>query len=180
MSFALKVAHKGKVAILCKTLLEEANTNLAQGGIASVTKQTDDFEKHIQDTLIAGDGLCDINAVRKVVEEAPAQIAELVKWGVLFDKDAQGGFDLHREGGHSEFRILHHKDNTGAEIQKSLVAGNKRYPNIEVFEKPFCRRNYYAAPSRYVGKTYNSRYRVATEPMCSIKIPIMYILSCQK
>ncbi len=137
MSFALKVAHKGKVAILCKTLLEEANTNLAQGGIASVTKQTDDFEKHIQDTLIAGDGLCDINAVRKVVEEAPAQIAELVKWGVLFDKDAQGGFDLHREGGHSEFRILHHKDNTGAEIQKSLVAEIKRHPNIEVFENHF-------------------------------------------
>ena len=86
MSFALKVAHKGKVAILSKTRLEEANTNLAQGGIASVTKDSDNFEKHIQDTLICGDGLCNEEVVRMVVENAPSQIDELVKWGVDFDK----------------------------------------------------------------------------------------------
>ena len=80
MSFALKVAHKGKVAILCKSKLEEANTHYAQGGIASVTNETDNFEKHISDTLIAGDGHCDEEVVRKVVENAPREIEALVNW----------------------------------------------------------------------------------------------------
>jgi L-aspartate oxidase len=137
MSFALKVAHKGKVAIVCKTKLTEANTNLAQGGIASVTDQTDDFQKHIHDTLFCGDGICDRTVVEKVVREAPAQIKELISWGVNFDKDNTGNFDLHKEGGHSEFRILHHKDNTGAEIQQSLVNKILEHPNIEVFENHF-------------------------------------------
>lgn len=137
MSFALKVADKGKVAILCKTKLEEANTNLAQGGIASVTKDTDKFDKHIADTLIAGDGICDESVVRMVVENAPREIDQLVQWGVDFDKDASGNFDLHKEGGHSEFRILHHKDSTGAEIQHSLVKRINQHPNIEVFENHF-------------------------------------------
>jgi L-aspartate oxidase len=137
MSFALKVADKGKVAILCKTALEEANTYYAQGGVASVTKQTDEFDNHIQDTLIAGDGICDRDVVTKVVSEAPSQIKELVSWGVDFDKDQSGNFDLHKEGGHSDFRILHHKDNTGAEIQQSLVESIKRHPNIDIFDQHF-------------------------------------------
>lgn len=137
MSFALKVADKGKVAILCKTALEEANTYYAQGGVASVTKQTDKFDNHIQDTLIAGDGICDHDVVTKVVSEAPSQIKELVSWGVDFDKDQSGNFDLHKEGGHSDFRILHHKDNTGAEIQQSLVESIKRHPNIDIFDQHF-------------------------------------------
>ncbi len=138
MSFALKVAHKGKVALISKTNLEEANTYFAQGGIASVTNTlVDNFEKHIEDTMIAGDWISDRNAVEKVVREAPAQIAELISWGVDFDKDEKGNFDLHREGGHSEFRILHHKDNTGAEIQDSLIQAVKRHPNITVFENHF-------------------------------------------
>lgn len=137
MSFALKVANKGKVAIICKTSLEDANTFYAQGGVASVTNPIDDFEKHIQDTLIAGDGICNRVAVEKVVKEAPAQIRELISWGVDFDKDDKGNFDLHREGGHSEFRILHHKDNTGAEIQVSLINAIKRHPNITVFDHHF-------------------------------------------
>ncbi len=137
MSFALKVADKGKVAIICKTTLEEANTFYAQGGIASVTAPFDDFEKHIKDTLIAGDSLSDINVVEKVVKEAPAQINELIGWGVDFDKDDKGNFDLHKEGGHSEFRILHHKDTTGAEIQTSLISRIKKHPNIKVFEHHF-------------------------------------------
>lgn len=137
MSFALKVADRGKVAVICKTELEDANTFYAQGGIASVTKQTDDFEKHIQDTLICGCGICNQDAVEKVVREAPAQIKELINWGVNFDKDKTGNFDLHKEGGHSEFRILHHKDNTGAEIQESLIHALKNHPNIEVFENHF-------------------------------------------
>ena len=137
MSFALKVADKGKVAILCKTGLEEANTYYAQGGIASVTDQSDNFEKHIRDTLVCGDGICDVSVVEKVIREAPGQIKELVGWGVNFDRDAAGNFDLHKEGGHSEFRILHHKDNTGAEIQESLVRAVRANPNIDLFEQHF-------------------------------------------
>ena len=134
MSFALKVAHKGKVALICKAGLEEANTYFAQGGIASVTNlKVDNFEKHIEDTMIAGDWISDRAAVEKVVREAPAQIEELIRWGVDFDKNEEGEFDLHKEGGHSEFRILHHKDNTGAEIQTSLIETVKAHPNITVF-----------------------------------------------
>lgn len=138
MSFALKVAAKGRVALICKTELEEANTYFAQGGIASVTNTlVDNFEKHIEDTMIAGDWLSDRTAVEKVVREAPEQIDELISWGVDFDKNENGEFDLHREGGHSEFRILHHKDRTGAEIQDSLIKAVKRHPNIEIFENHF-------------------------------------------
>jgi len=138
MSFALKVARKGSVALLCKTMLEEANTFYAQGGVASVTNTlVDNFEKHIEDTMIAGDWLSDREAVEKVVREAPRQIEELISWGVDFDKNEEGEFDLHREGGHSEFRILHHKDNTGAEIQESLIRAIHRHPAITVLENHF-------------------------------------------
>ena len=138
MSFALKVADQGKVALLCKTTLEEANTSLAQGGISSVTNRlVDDYKKHIEDTLVAGDGICDVSAVEKVVKGAPDQIEQLLEWGVDFDKTPEGTFDLHREGGHSEHRILHHKDSTGAEIQNSLIARIRQHPNIEVFEYHF-------------------------------------------
>ncbi|MDR0843820.1 MAG: L-aspartate oxidase [Tannerella sp.] len=138
MSFALKVAHKGSVALVCKSGLEEANTYFAQGGVASVTNLiTDNFEKHIEDTMIAGDQLSSRAAVEKVVRNAPRQIQELISWGVDFDKDEKGNFDLHREGGHSEFRILHHKDNTGAEIQDSLIQAIKRHPDITVYENHF-------------------------------------------
>lgn len=137
MSFALKVAHKGKVAILCKTNMEEANTHYAQGGVAAVTKPTDNFEDHVVDTLIAGDGICDEKVVRKVIEEAPGQIKQLLEWGVDFDKNEKGDFDLHKEGGHSDFRILHHKDNTGEEIQDSLIETVKKHPNIDVFDQHF-------------------------------------------
>ena len=138
MSFALKVANTGRVALVCKTTLDEANTALAQGGIASVTNtMVDNFDKHIEDTMIAGDWLSDRAAVEKVVTEAPAAINELIKWGVDFDKNEEGDFDLHREGGHSEFRILHHQDNTGWEIQDSLIKAVKANPNIDVFENHF-------------------------------------------
>ncbi|MDD4514215.1 L-aspartate oxidase [Massilibacteroides sp.] len=138
MSFALKVAGKGTVALISKTNLEEANTYFAQGGIASVTNLiTDNFEKHIEDTMIAGDQLSSREAVEKVVRNAPAQIKELISWGVDFDKDDKGNFDLHREGGHSEFRILHHKDNTGAEIQDSLIKAVQKHPNIDIYENHF-------------------------------------------
>ena len=137
ISFALKAASYGKVALLCKTTLEESNTSYAQGGIAAVTYEPDSFEKHIQDTLIAGDGHCNLAAVEKVIREAPDQIKELLSWGVDFDRTDDGKFDLHREGGHSEHRILHHKDNTGFEIQQSMVRKVKTHPNVEIFENYF-------------------------------------------
>lgn len=137
-SFALKVAAHGRVALICKSTLKEANTNLAQGGVASVTNlEVDNFEKHIHDTMVAGDWLSDPAAVEKVVTEAPGQIQQLLNWGVDFDRKEDGTFDLHREGGHSEFRILHHADNTGAEIQQSLVEQVKQNPNIDIFENRF-------------------------------------------
>lgn len=139
MSFALKAARRGhKVAIICKTTLEEANTNLAQGGVASVTNpEVDDFDKHINDTMIAGDWLSDPAAVEQVVRNAPQQIQELISWGVEFDRKEDGSFDLHREGGHCEFRILHHADNTGAEIQQSLIRRIREDENVDVFDHRF-------------------------------------------
>ena len=138
MSFALKVADSARVALICKTTLDEANTALAQGGVASVTNlEVDNFEKHIHDTMVAGDWLSDPQAVKKVVEGAPEQIKELIKWGVNFDKKDDGSFDLHREGGHSEFRILHHADNTGFEIQRGLIEAVKRHPNIDIYQNHF-------------------------------------------
>ena len=140
MSYALKVADagKGKVAIVCKTTLEEANTAKAQGGIASVTNmEVDNFKKHIKDTMIAGDFISDPAAVEQVVKNAPQGIRDLVKWGVNFDKNEKGDFDLHREGGHSEFRILHHADDTGFEIQRGLMEAVRRHPNITILENHF-------------------------------------------
>ncbi len=140
MSYALKVARekKGKVCMICKTSLDEANTSFAQGGVASVTNlEVDNFEKHIHDTIVAGDYINDTGAVRQVVTRAPSQIRELVEWGTHFDKMQDGRYDLHREGGHSEFRILHHADDTGAEIQRALMAAVRANPDIEVKENHF-------------------------------------------
>ena len=137
LSFALKVAAKGRVALITKSTLEETNTRYAQGGIAAVTYKPDSYEKHVQDTLIAGDGLCDEQVARMVVKEAPRQIEELISWGTRFDKESDGTYSLSREGGHSENRILHHKDNTGAEIQRALSEKVRRDPNIDLYENHF-------------------------------------------
>ncbi len=140
MSYALKVSQsgKGKVALVCKTTIDEANTAKAQGGVASVTNlEVDNFEKHIHDTMVAGDYISDPAAVKQVVEGGPAGIADLVRWGVNFDKNEKGNFDLHREGGHSEFRILHHADDTGFEIQRGLIEAVRKDPNITVLENHF-------------------------------------------
>ena len=138
LSFALKVAQYGKVCILCKGEASEGSTKYAQGGIAAVMYDTDSFDKHIADTLVAGDGICDREVVEMTIREAPQRIQELVQYGVNFDMDKGGGrFDLHREGGHSEFRILHHKDNTGAEIERGLLQAIHDHPNIELKENQF-------------------------------------------
>jgi len=137
LSFALKVAEYGKVCLVTKASIDDTNTHLAQGGIAAVTYQPDSFEKHVHDTLDCGDGLCNEAVVRAVVTEAPDQIKELVRWGAHFDTNASGMYDLAREGGHSEYRILHHKDNTGEEIQRALSAQARKHPNIEILEHHF-------------------------------------------
>ena len=140
MSYALQVAEsgQGRVALVCKTNIEEANTAKAQGGVASVTNlEVDNFQKHITDTLIAGDYISDRRAVEQVVKRAPEGIRRLVQWGVNFDRKENGDFDLHREGGHSEFRILHHADDTGFEIQRGLIEAVKQHPNITLLEHHF-------------------------------------------
>jgi L-aspartate oxidase len=137
LSYALKVAEFGKVCIITKTNLEETNTSYAQGGIAAVTDEHDNFEKHVQDTLIAGDGLNNEAVVRMVVSEAPEQIRTLINWGTQFDRESTGKYDLAREGGHSEHRILHHKDQTGAEIQRALSERARKHKNIEILEHHF-------------------------------------------
>ncbi|MDY6800431.1 MAG: L-aspartate oxidase [Bacteroidota bacterium] len=137
LSYALKVAEHGNVILISKADLKEANTKYAQGGIAAVTYQPDNYEKHIKDTLIAGDGLCNKEVVEMVVREAPSQIKQLIDWGVKFDRNEKGKYDLGREGGHSEYRVLHHKDNTGEEIQNSLVRQVKANQNIEILEYHF-------------------------------------------
>ena len=140
MSYALQVAEsgRGRVALVCKTNIEEANTAKAQGGVASVTNlEVDNFQKHITDTLIAGDYISDRRAVEQVVTRGPEGIRRLVQWGVNFDRKENGEFDLHREGGHSEFRILHHADDTGFEIQRGLIEAVKQHPNITLLEHHF-------------------------------------------
>ncbi len=137
MSYALKVAEYGKVCLVTKAKLEETNTRYAQGGIAAVTYKPDNFEKHVKDTLIAGDNICNEEVVRMVVSEAPEQIQELIRWGTHFDKVSNDKYELAREGGHSEHRILHHKDQTGEEIQRALSKKVRSHPNIEILEEYF-------------------------------------------
>lgn len=137
LSFALQVADKKKVAIITKENINDTNTYYAQGGIASVTDSIDSYEKHIEDTLIAGDGLCDKRIVEMVIKEGPEQIKSLIDWGVSFNKKQNGDYDLGREGGHSMNRILHHQDNTGSEIQRALTESVRNHPNIKIFEHHF-------------------------------------------
>ncbi len=140
LSYALKVAESSpdkKIIVITKAGEYDSNTRYAQGGIATVTEKTDSFEAHIQDTLIAGDGLCDEEVVRMVISDAPERLDELIAWGTKFDKNENGGFDLGKEGGHSAFRILHHKDITGYEIQKKLVARAKELKNITLLDHHF-------------------------------------------
>jgi len=136
LSYALKVAQRfpeKKVLVITKTRIDETNTKYAQGGIAGVTDfENDSFDKHIQDTLIAGDGLCNPRTVEIVVTEGPERIQEIIDWGTRFDKDDEGDYKLGREGGHSEFRILHHKDVTGKEIERALLETVGKQKNIEI------------------------------------------------
>ncbi len=137
LSFALKVADYGKVCIVTKSKAEESSTKYAQGGIAAVMYTPDTYQKHIQDTLIAGDGLSDEKIVRITITESTERVKELISWGTRFDKNDSGQYDLAKEGGHSEYRVLHHKDNTGDEIERTLLENARKHPNIEILENHF-------------------------------------------
>src|SRR5713226_566463 len=140
LSFALKVAPRGRVGIVTKKNRAESNTNYAQGGIAAVTSKEDSFELHVRDTLEAGAGLCQEEVVRTIVQEGPARIEELMALGMQFSEregpraDGARELDLGKEGGHSKRRILHAKDVTGREIERALLAAVAAQPNIQIFE----------------------------------------------
>ncbi len=135
LTFAIKMAEKRrdlKIVVISKSEIGETNTRYAQGGVAAVWNHlVDNFDKHIADTLDAGDGLCDEEIVKIVVQEGPDRVRELIDWGAKFDKNGDD-YDLGREGGHSENRILHYKDLTGWEIQRALIEKANQAPNISL------------------------------------------------
>ena len=142
LTFAIKAAHahpQRKILILTKTVEGESNTRYAQGGVAAVwDHEKDNFDKHVEDTLDAGDGLCRREVVEIVVHEGPDRVQEIIDWGARFDREKDSEhYDLAREGGHSEHRILHYKDLTGWEMQRTLMEEAKRFSNIEVLEHYF-------------------------------------------
>jgi len=141
LTYALKVAEAcpdKSVTILTKTQSDETNTKYAQGGIAGVMDfDHDSFEKHIEDTLIAGDGLCNKEVVEIVVKEGVQRIEEIIHWGARFDKESGGDYKLGKEGGHSEYRILHHKDVTGKEMERALLAAIAKQKNIHLISHCF-------------------------------------------
>ena len=136
LSFALKVADHGSVAVITKKERAESNTNYAQGGIAAVMDAGDSVEKHIEDTLVAGAGLCDREVVEIVVREGPERVRELIELGARFSRE-NGTLHLGREGGHSENRIVHAADTTGREVERALLTSVAAHPNIQIFEHHF-------------------------------------------
>ncbi len=141
LMFAIKMAPYATVTLVTKKEAMDSNTNLAQGGIASVFGQMDSFDLHIKDTLASGDGLCNADVVKHVVTNGPRQIEALIAMGVHFNIGQTGkghrdkaSFDLGREGGHSQNRIVHAKDMTGQEVERVLVDHVRNNPNITLFE----------------------------------------------
>ena len=146
LSLAIKLARlspNDEILLITKENLEEGSTFYAQGGIACVWNNNDSFEKHIQDTLNAGDGLCDKIVVEKILTQAPERINELIDIGVNFTRNENGEYDLGKEGGHSERRILHVNDQTGQNIEQKLIKVVKKIENIEIKEH-WCAINLYA------------------------------------
>ncbi|MDY6863121.1 MAG: L-aspartate oxidase [Thermodesulfobacteriota bacterium] len=137
LSFALKVANTGTVAIVTKKTGLESSTNYAQGGIASVFSKDDSFGLHIQDTLTVGDGICNPEVVEMVVNNGPERIKDLEKWGVNFTlrkNKKEPEYDMGQEGGHSRRRILHAADFTGEVVEKALIKKVEESPQIKIFE----------------------------------------------
>ncbi len=141
LTYAIKIAEEfpdNKVTIITKAKSDETNTKYAQGGVAGVTDfDQDSFSKHIHDTLISGDGLCDPEIVDIVVKEGVERIREIINWGARFDREPDGDFKLGKEGGHSENRILHHKDITGWEMERTLLEQVSKLRNVEILNHHF-------------------------------------------
>ena len=141
LTFAVKMAEKSpkkQITIVTKGDEDESNTKYAQGGVAVVLDlEEDSFQKHIQDTLIAGDGLCDKSVVETVIKQGPKRLKELIDWGANFDINSDGNLDLGREGGHSEYRVIHYKDMTGLEIERALLNRVHQLKNITVLSHHF-------------------------------------------
>jgi len=137
LSFALRAAKHGTVCVLTKSEIHESNTNYAQGGIAAAVGDSDSWEVHERDTLVAGAGLCDVEAVRLLVKKGPKAIEWLKELGAQFDRQNGEVYALGREGGHSRNRIVHHKDNTGWEIERAVVEAVRAHPKITVYEHSF-------------------------------------------
>ena len=135
LNFALLAAEHGRVVVMTKKRPTDTNTNWAQGGVAAVLAKDDSFETHIEDTLIAGDGLCDRNIVELCVHDGPRQVQRLLDLGVRLDRDAEGNLDLGREGAHTKHRVVHWEDITGREIQRALLAAVEKHPNITVLDE---------------------------------------------
>ncbi len=161
LSYAAKLARhfegneEVSIAVITKVQADETNTKYAQGGIAAVWAEGDTFEKHIEDTMDAGDGINKRTIVEIVVREGPERIQELIDYGTRFDKESDGDYDLAKEGGHSDHRILHFKDITGYEIERALLEEVKRHQNIQLFT------HYYAVElitQHHLGETVY-RYR---------------------
>lgn len=137
LSLALRLSRLGRVAVLCKKNIEESNTWYAQGGMAAVSLRDDSIDAHVRDTLIAGAGLCHEDVVRRMVEDGPEALRELVELGVPFtvsDPNSEFGLHLTREGGHSARRVVHATDSTGTAIQQTLIAAVRANSNIEIYE----------------------------------------------
>lgn len=134
LCYALTVAEHGRVALITKREISTTATRLAQGGIAAVANAEDSFEQHLQDTMEAGAWLPSEEIVRMVVENGPAAIEDLINWGVKFSRKEDQSYDLTREGGHSQRRIYHVKDETGKEIERALVEAAQAHPNISIYE----------------------------------------------
>lgn len=134
LNFALLAAEHGHVTVITKKKPADTNTNWAQGGVAAVLASDDSFEQHIQDTLVAGDGLCDRDVVEIVVNDGPKQVQRLLDVGVRLARDASGNLDLGMEGAHTRHRVVHWEDVTGREIQRALIAAVLKHPNITVLD----------------------------------------------
>lgn len=141
LTLALKIANQypeKTVTIVTKATADESNTKYAQGGIAIVTNKIEDsYKKHIQDTIICGDGLCVPEVVEMVISEGPKRLKELIEWGAQFDTNKEGTLDLGKEGGHSQNRVVHHKDQTGREIERAILSQVKQKENISVLAHHF-------------------------------------------
>jgi L-aspartate oxidase len=158
LTYALKMAELGSVAVVTKRERMESNTRFAQGGIAVVVDKEDSFDAHVKDTMVAGDGLNDEAMVRLCVEEGPARLQELLALGVQFTRNPDdGALDLTREGGHSARRVVHAKDTTGLSIEEALVRAASAHANIQFFENHHavdlitCKRLHIAGPDRCLG-----------------------------